>query len=279
MIDTHQHFWRLSRGGYDWMPKDLPVLYRDYEPTDLEPLLTACGVTGTIAVQADDNEDETRFLLSLADDHRWLLGVVGWVDLQSEMAPARIETLARHPKFLGVRPMIQDIDDIDWMLRPELAPGLAMLRDLDLTFDALILQKHLPNLARFQTLYPDLRIVIDHCAKPEFQPGRFDDWADGMSRAAASPNTFCKVSGLLTEAGPGAGLLDVAPYIDHVTEAFGPSRLLFGSDWPVLNLAGDYVSWHGMLNRHFGQDPAVLRKQIGIAAAYAAYPRLRPAAA
>lgn len=275
MIDTHQHFWRLSRGGYGWMPEDLPVLNRDYEPEDLEPLLKASGVTGTVTVQADDNEEETRFLLSLADRTPWVLGVVGWVDLENQAAPARIEELARHPKFLGIRPMIQDIPDVDWMLRPELATGLKTLQDLDLTFDALVLQKHLPNLAGFRELYPDLRIVIDHCAKPVFAEGQFDLWAAGMSRMAESPNTFCKISGLLTEAGPESGIDDVAPYIDHVVSDFGPTRVMFGSDWPVLNLAGSYARWHGMLRRHFAESPDFLEQEIGITSALAAYPRVR----
>ena len=275
MIDTHQHFWRLSRGGYDWMPEDSPVLRRDHEPADLEPLIRDCGVAGTVAVQADDNVGETEFLLSLAAGTEWILGVVGWVDLELRDAPDRIRGLAENPKFLGIRPMIQGIADLEWMLRPELAPGLEALRDLDLTFDALILQRHLPVLRRFLDLYPDLRVVIDHCAKPEFREGRFRDWADGMTEAAARPSVFCKLSGLLTEAGAGAGQAEIGPYIAHAVEAFGPERLLFGSDWPVLNLAGSYGMWMRLLEGCFEQDLRTLRQEIGRNAAQRAYPRLR----
>ena len=250
MIDTHQHFWRLSRGGYAWMPKDLPALYRDYEPEHLQPLLQNNGITRTIVVQADDTVAETEFLLDLANTHSWIAGVVGWVDLEGETAADTVQRLAASPKFLGIRPMIQDIADDQWMLRSNLEGGLAAVSDNDLTFDALVLQKHLPVLDTFLSRYPDLRVVIDHCAKPDFTEGRFEDWAQNIAAIAAHPNTFCKLSGLLTEAPAGAGLEDLKPYLDHVLGVFGPDRVLFGSDWPVLNLVSDYDQWVGMMRQY-----------------------------
>ena len=274
MIDTHQHFWRLSRGGYAWMPEDSPVLRRDYEPDDLHPLLRRNRISGTIAVQADDNIEETEFLLSLADQHSWIRGVVGWVDLERTDAPTQIQKLAENPKFVGIRPMIQDISDIEWMMRPELAPGLEMLCKLDLTFEALILQRHLPILGRFLELYPDLKVVIDHCAKPEFAEGRFADWAAGMTRAASRPGVFCKLSGLLTEAGPGTDATDIEPYLMHAVDVFTPQRLLFGSDWPVLLLAGNYGDWLNLVENCFRHDLNLLRQEIGINSVRRAYSRL-----
>ncbi|NRB03953.1 MAG: amidohydrolase family protein [Rhodobacteraceae bacterium] len=274
MIDTHQHFWRLGRGGYAWMPKDLPVLFRDYEPHDLTPHLKAQGVKSTVAVQADDNVDETEFLLSLADDTSWIRGVVGWVDLESPTVSDDIARLAKHPKFAGIRPMIQDIADVRWMLRPELAKGLKTLIDLDLTFDALVLQKHLPVLDQFLGLYPDLRVVIDHCAKPVFAPDSFSDWASGMSRIAAHGNTFCKLSGLMTEAPEGTENAAFYPYLDHVIGAFGEDRVMFGSDWPVLNLASEYDQWVSILRQCLARWPDVDAHKVFAMTATKAYPRI-----
>ena len=274
MIDTHQHFWRLSRGGYAWMPDECAVLRRDYEPSDLAPLLAEFGITGTIAVQADDTVQETHFLLSLAADHSWICGVVGWVDLESSDAPKQIHDLARNPKFLGIRPMIQDIADPEWMLRPQLAPALAAVSELDLTFDALVRPHHLPELRKFVARYPRLRVVINHLAKPELIPDRFAKWADYMAELARSERVYCKLSGLLTEADTTAKIDQIESHLAHVVSLFGDERLVFGSDWPVLNLAGDYGAWIHRLEQFFAANPTLLRDQIGTISVQRAYPRL-----
>lgn len=243
MIDTHQHFWRLSRGGYGWMPKDNQTLYKDYEPDDLKPLLNEVGINKTIVVQADDDVAETEFLLELADEHDWIVGVVGWVDLEDPNAETEIDRLSSHPKLVGIRPMIQDIPDRRWMLKPEIAPGLHAMTDHNLTFDALVKPVHLKALETFLGLYPRLRVVVDHMAKPTFQAETFTEWSENLAALGLHENVYCKVSGLLTEAPVGASYATLLPYLDFATKSFGPERLLFGSDWPVLNLAGSYDGW------------------------------------
>ncbi len=256
------------------MPKDVPVLYRDYEPDDLKNLLEKVGVDGTIAVQADDNVAETKFLLSLATATPWIMGVVGWVDLGSPVASREIAQLAKHPKFVGIRPMIQDIADDDWMLGPDLAAGLETLQNLDLTFDALVLQKHLPSLDRFLELYPNLRVVIDHCAKPIFKDRAFSQWAEGISRAAAHTNCFCKLSGLMTEAPLGTKEAEIHKYLNHAVDCFGTDRVLFGSDWPVLNLASDYVAWAKIVRNCLTRLPVSDQKRVFSENPLTIYPRL-----
>lgn len=271
LIDTHQHFWKLERGDYGWLTPDLAPLYRDFMPEDLKPLLDAAGVSGTIAVQAADTEAETEFLLSLADTHDWIRGVVGWVDLAAATAPASIARLAAHPRLVGLRPMIQDIPDDTWMLRPELAGGIAAMVRHDLTFDALVMPRHLPHLRAFLAAYPDLRVVVDHCAKPEIRNAGFTGWAETLQEIAADTRVFCKLSGLATEAATAWSEADLAPYIRHVIEVFPESRLLFGSDWPVLNLASDYQAWIDIAARgHATAGRAAIPDN-----ASAAYPRLR----
>lgn len=243
IIDAHQHFWKLSRGDYDWPTPDLDPLYQDFAPDDLAPLLHENGVGGTIVVQATDTEAETEYLLSLADQHDWILGVVGWVDMEADTASQSIAGFAKHPKFVGIRPMMQGFEDDEWMLRPALAPAIKALIDHTLCFDALVLPKHLPHLAKFLQTYPDLRVVIDHCAKPEIRNRQFQPWAEQIKHIADNSNAFCKISGLVTEANSDWKDKDIIPYAEHVLNCFGPKRVMFGSDWPVLKLAGEYQGW------------------------------------
>lgn len=243
-IDAHQHVWALARGDYAWITPDLDPLYRDYSLADLEPHLAAAGVTGTILVQCAPTEAETSFLLDVArqSDGR-VRGVVGWVDLPDPQAPERLHRLAGDPLFAGVRPMLQDLADPAWMLQPALAPALGRLAALGCTFDALVKPVHLPFLRRFLDRYPDLALVVDHGAKPEIGGGQFDDWA-GQMRAIARESRACvKLSGLVTEAGPGWTTERLRPWVDHLLECFGTQRILWGSDWPVVNLAGGYARW------------------------------------
>lgn len=242
-IDAHQHFWKLARGDYNWLTPDLKEIYRDFSPDNLRPILEQHHMDGTILVQAADSDGETDYMLSLADKYDWILGIVGWVDMEAGNTPARLRTLAKHPKFVGIRPMIQDIADNNWMLRPDLAPAFAALMDLGLRFDALLKPRHLAPFRDFLKLYPDLRIVIDHCAKPEICNDMYQPWADDIAKIAATSDCYCKLSGLVTEASADWKDAEIQPYAQHILDSFGPDRVMFGSDWPVLKLAGDYTDW------------------------------------
>ncbi|WP_240672073.1 amidohydrolase family protein [Tropicibacter alexandrii] len=242
IVDAHQHFWHPARGDYGWMPANDPVLSRPYGPTDLAPALSAAGVSQTVLVQAAPSLHETEYLLGIADATPHVAAVVGWIDFEDRGQLAALQRLARHPKLKAIRPMIQDIPDDDWMLRDDVQWAFEALIDLDLRFDALGFPRHI---SRFQTLltrHPSLRCVIDHCLKPQIRDGAFDDWAEGL-RALARTGAFCKLSGLVTEAGPGWTLDELRPYVSHVLDIFGPQRVMWGSDWPVLRLRAEYQDW------------------------------------
>lgn len=243
IIDSHQHFWKLERGDYAWLTENLAPIYTDFQPADLKPLLEESRVDGTILVQATDTEEETEYLLSLADKHAWIHGVVGWVDMETPTASDRICRFAEHSKFVGIRPMIQGIEDENWMLKPELAPAIETLIDRNLAFDALVLPQHLTPLKTFLSRYDRLKVIIDHGAKPQIRDRAWQPWADDMAEIAATSNAFCKLSGLVTEAASEWKPDDIAPYAQHILSTFGPERTVFGSDWPVLNLAGNYSDW------------------------------------
>ncbi len=242
-IDAHQHFWQLSRDDYGWLTPDLAPLYRDYMPKDLQPLLGDAGINGTIVVQAAPTVAETRFLLDLAQDHGFILGIVGWVDFEAPDVTETIESLAQNPALVGLRPMVQDIPDIDWILKPELAPAFRTLIDHDLVFDALTLPQHLGNLRQLLAQYPELRTVIDHASKPCIRDRVMEGWAENMAALARDTASFCKLSGLVTEAGPDWTVSELKPYVDHLLNTFGPERLIWGSDWPVCTLVASYAQW------------------------------------
>lgn len=269
-IDAHLHLWRLARGDYGWITEDLRPLRRDFEPEDAVLELQPAGIDGAVLVQAAPTVEETRFLLGHARAHPWVQGVVGWVDLGAPAAPAELESLARDPWLKGIRPMIQDIPDPAWMLGPALAPALHAVKELDLTFDALVTPRHLDPLIVFLDRYPDLRLVIDHGAKPAIGEDRFEPWASRMREIARASRASCKLSGLITEAGPDWSVERLRPYVDHLLEVFGPGRLIFGSDWPVLTLAGDYRGWLAALDRLLaGVDPDDRTRIFGTNAARA----------
>lgn len=243
-IDAHQHFWSLRRGDYGWLTPDLEALYRDFEPKDLEPELAAAGVDRTVLVQAAPTLAETRFLLELAERTAFVSGVVGWVDLESADAGDQLGELAAHPAFVGVRPMLQDLPDPEWVLRPGVAPALERIAALDLAFDALVRPHQLPVLATLLERHPGLRVVIDHGAKPDIARGGLEPWSRDLARLADA-GALCKLSGLLGEA-PQPTLPCIAPYAERLLELFAPGRLLWGSDWPVLTLAAGYGEWWQM---------------------------------
>ena len=243
MIDGHQHFWRVARGDYGWLGPEDPVLYRDFEPDHLQPLLEAAGIDGTVLVQAAPTVAETRFLLEIARTTPFVRGVVGWVDFEAPDVRVTLDALAQEGPLLGVRPMIQDIADPDWMLGDALKPAFEALLDLGLCFDALVLPTHLGKLRELLARYPELPVVIDHAAKPEIAAGRMQPWADDIETIARETHAVCKLSGLVTEAAPDWKVDALRPWAEHLLTSFGPQRLLWGSDWPVVELAGGFEPW------------------------------------
>ncbi|HSS86006.1 MAG TPA: amidohydrolase family protein [Reyranella sp.] len=241
-VDAHHHVWTIARGDYRWMSPDLSIA-RDYGLDDLRPLLG--GITATVLVQAADTEAETAFMLDVARASAGLVqGVVGWTDLAAPGAPDRIAELARIPLLKGLRPMLQDIEDTDWILRPAVQPALAAMARHGLRFDALLKPRHLPVIGVLAERHPDLPVVIDHAAKPDIANGAFQPWARHMARLARETPWCCKVSGLVTEARADWQVEDLRPYVDHLLSTFGPDRLMWGSDWPVVTLASNYRRWH-----------------------------------
>lgn len=243
-IDAHFHSWQVARGDYGWLTPAMGVIYRDVAVADWQVEAAAQGIAGGVLVQAAPTEAETLYLLELAGANPSVLGVVGWVDLVAPDAPQRIRALSAHPRLKGLRPMLQDIADPDWILQPAIQPGLEVMAELGLVFDALVKPIHLPRLMSVVRRHPGLRVVIDHAAKPEVARGAWQPWADQMAALAQQPGVSCKLSGLLTEAGPQATGASVQPWAAHVLKLFGPERVLWGSDWPVLELAAPYASWH-----------------------------------
>jgi L-fuconolactonase len=241
-IDAHQHFWRIADREGQWPPAELAAIHRDFMAEDLQPLLADAGMDGTVLVQTMENEADTAFMLDIADNNAFVAGVVGWTDLKAPGAAEAIARLAQHPKLKGFRPMLQDLGDDGWIDDPHLKPAISAMIDHGLVFDALVLPRHLDALLSFARRCTRLPIVIDHGAKPLIAEGRFVDWHARMKALAALSNVHCKLSGLLTEAGdqkPAA----VRPYAETVLDLFGPQRVIWGSDWPVLRLAGDYQRW------------------------------------
>lgn len=239
-IDAHQHFWHYAADQYPWIPADSP-LQRDWLPADLATLQDPLGFRGSIAVQARQTTQETEWLLQLAAEDPRLLGVVGWVDLRNEAVGDDLRQFAQDPHFVGVRHVVQDEPDEDFLLRPDFLRGIGRLQEHGLTYDLLIYPHQLAAATGLVTRFPDQRFVLDHLAKPAIRDREFDQWATQIRMLAKHVNVWCKVSGLVTEADP-ARLQpeDLRPYFDLAIEAFGPERLMFGSDWPVCLLAADY---------------------------------------
>jgi L-fuconolactonase len=245
LVDAHHHVWSLARGDYGWLTPALADIHRDFSLDDLAPLNAAAGITATVLVQAAPTLAETRFLLQVAKSSDGLVkGVVGWVDLADAEAIPTLTRLARNPLLKAIRPMLQDLPDPDWILRAEVGRALDALPRLGLRFDALIKPAQLPALLTVLERHPDLAVVIDHGAKPDIANGMWEPWAQMMRAAAANPRVRCKLSGLVTEAGSRWTIDTLRPYFDHLFECFGAHRLMWGSDWPVVNLAGSYQRWY-----------------------------------
>ncbi|UAB91438.1 amidohydrolase family protein (plasmid) [Ruegeria sp. SCSIO 43209] len=242
-IDAHQHFWALARCDYGWLTPDLDTIYRDFTPDDLMPLLKAAGIDGTVLVQAAPTVAETEYMLSLADQNAFIKGVVGWVDFEADDVGSQISALDAHPALVGLRPMIQDIADPLWMLGDTLPPAFEAVQRHDLTFDALTLPQHLGPLRQLLERHPKMRVVVDHGSKPLIKDAILGDWSDNMTALARDTTAWCKLSGLVTEAAKDWTIDDLRPYVDHLLNTFGPSRLIWGSDWPVCTLASSYERW------------------------------------
>ena len=245
-IDAHQHFWQLARGDYGWLAPGLAPIYRDFMPADLAPILARHRIARTILVQAAPTVAETEFMLAVAARTPFVAGVVGWVDFTAPDAPRDIERLAADPLLVGLRPMVHDFADANWLLRSDLAPAVDAMITHGLVFDALVRPAHLPRLEQFIARHPALSVVVDHGAKPEIGQHSFEPWLVDLAAVAQYGGVRCKLSGLVTEAAAGWREADVRPYIDHLLGLFGADRLVWGSDWPVVDLAGGYDAWRGL---------------------------------
>jgi L-fuconolactonase len=243
-IDSHQHFWSPSRGDYFWMVgKAVAPINKDILPRDFEAIRKTHSIDKTVLVQAAPTVEETEYMLGLADATDFVAKVVGWVDFEKPTDVKHLQRFAKHKKFSGVRPMIQDIADRHWMHRTDVQWGFQALVDLDLTFDALGFPIHLDNFLKLFQTYPTMRAVIDHGMKPVIRKEEYVSWAKAMKTIARETTVFCKLSGLPSEAKPGWTADTLRPYAEHIIDVFGPSRVMWGSDWPVVELNGTYASW------------------------------------
>jgi L-fuconolactonase len=242
-IDTHQHFWKYNERDYVWMSTGMDKLRKDHLPADLLPLMQSAGVEATVAVQARQSLEESAWLLQLADEYPFIRGVVGWVDLCSECVVEQLEHFSQHPKFRGVRHVVHDESDDEFMLRPSFLKGLGQLKQFGLTYDLLLFPRHLPIACNVVKRFPGQPFVLDHIAKPPVRAREIEPWAGDLKRLAAFPNVFCKISGLVTEGKWDSWKAqDFDPYLDVVLNVFGPHRLMIGTDWPVCTLATGYKS-------------------------------------
>lgn len=243
IVDAHQHFWDPARGDYGWLKPGNPI-HRVFSTADMRPLLIQSGVDATILVQAAPTPAETDYMLGIARNTPWVLGVVGWIDLLAPDAADQVRHRASHRHFLGVRPMLQDLEDPDWIRQPALDPALNAIAAEGLVFDALVLPHQIDAITELAARHPQLSIVLDHGAKPKLgQADAMAGWARELEKLAVAPNVTCKVSGLLTELPPDGRREDVIAAIGVLFDLFGPNRLLWGSDWPVLTLASEYHGW------------------------------------
>ena len=241
IIDSHQHFWQVGRFDYPWMTSDLGVLYRDYLPRDLAPIIEARGVIKTVLVQASNSVAESRWLLNLADENSFIAGVVGWVDLMSSSVDAQLDELTAHPKFKGVRHLVESEPDDNWLVQPAVLSGLRQLSRYTLSYDLLVHTRHLKFVPQVVESVPELAFVIDHLAKPPIAKNEIKEWSQALKPLASYPDVHCKLSGLVTEANWTSWKLDdLRPYVEHALELFGADRLMFGSDYPVCLLAASY---------------------------------------
>lgn len=241
IIDSHQHFWHYEPVKHVWIDDEMAVIRKDFMPSDLEVIYKEHGIDGCVAVQADQTLAETDFLLKLASEHDFIKGVVGWVDLRNSDIETTLETYSQHKKLKGFRHVVQGEADHNFLLRPNFLIGMSLLKKFDFTYDILIFPHQLGATLEFVKQFPNQKFVIDHIAKPYIKDGFYDGWAVLMKEIAKQENVSCKLSGMITEADYKLWTPEqIKPYMALVLEAFGPERLLFGSDWPVCLVAGNY---------------------------------------
>lgn len=246
-IDAHHHLWQLGgRLDYGWLDNPgLEAIRHDYAPADLRPLLEAEGIERSIFVQTLADLDETRWALEQARRHPFLAGVVGWVDLASPACDAQVEEFQADPRFVGIRHVVHDEPDVDFIVQPAILRGLRTLASRAVPYDLLLRPEHLHHVPRLAHEVPDLRMVIDHLAKPHIKAGQMAGWIENFTAAARLPNVYCKLSGMITEADHRSWTpADLRPFVARAVDLFGPDRLMYGSDWPVCELAGSYHQVH-----------------------------------
>jgi len=240
-IDAHQHFWFYDPERDTWITDEMAAIRRDFLPADLEPILTENGIDGCVAVQADQSEAETLFLVKMAESYDIVRGVVGWVDLRAETIYERLEAFSLYEEIKGFRHVAQAEPD-DFLTRPDVIRGIRQLAAFDLTYDILIYPQQLKSALHLVRAVPEVNFVIDHLAKPRISEQRINTWSNFMAEIARQPNVYCKLSGLVTEADwQNWSKKDFFPYLDAAFEHFGPDRLMFGSDWPVCLVAANYT--------------------------------------
>jgi L-fuconolactonase len=262
-IDAHQHFWRYSPTGYEWIDDSMTALRRDFLPEHLKPEMESNGFDGSVVVQTCQTLDETRWLLELAERAPWIVGVVGWVDLRSPDVRSQLKILARHPKLVGIRHIAQSEPDNRFLLQSDFLRGISALEEFDLAYDILIYTQHLPVAAEFVERFPRQRFVLDHLAKPPIRSGHIDSWAHGIARLAAFPNVSCKLSGLVTEADWQHWEPEqIVPFLDVAFESFGPARLMIGSDWPVCLVAASYARAVGVVKNYILQKTPDCQERV-----------------
>lgn len=262
-IDAHQHFWHYNAAEYPWISAGMDALRHDFLPADLKLQMDQAGVSRAISVQARQDLAETEWLLQLAGKNAFLAGVVGWVPLTSANVGATLEHLAANRKLKGIRHVLEGEEDPRYMLRPDFNSGISLLNRFQLSYDILISERHLPQTIQFVDLHPDQVFVLDHLAKPRVREKVLSPWKENVAELAKRQNVFCKLSGLATEGDWKAWRPEsFRPYIDAILEAFTPKRILFGSDWPVLLLAGSYAKWVEAVEAEIAGLSADERQQI-----------------
>ena len=276
MIDSHQHFWRYAPEQYPWIDGSMAALRRDFLPEDLLHVMQQEGVGATIAVQAQQTDAETEWLLELAAHHPFVRGVVGWIDLQADDVEARVERVAQQPGLVGLRHVVQAEPD-GFLQRPAFRHGVRALERHDLVYDILIYARQLPDAIRFAAMLPRQRLVLDHLGKPDVRHGGLDDWCRELRELATLPHVWCKLSGLVTEADWQSWTPEMLrPYLDAALEAFGPSRVMFGSDWPVCTLAASYAEVVALVRDAVADYSPDEQRQILGGTAAEVYLALRP---
>jgi len=264
MLDTHVHFWQFDPVRDAWIDDSMSVIRRDFLPVDFELEMQANGIEGCVAVQADQSEAETHFLLQLAENHDFIKKVVGWTDLRSPDISERLDYFSQFEKLAGFRHIVQGEQDVNFLLRKDFCRGIAALEQHGFTYDILVFPHQLGAVLEFVRRFPNQKFVIDHLAKPYIKDGFFDGWAALMREIAKHENVYCKVSGLVTEAEwNGWKYADFVPYLDLVTEAFGIERLMYGSDWPVCLLGGSYGEVMGIFGRYYSEREWAVSEESG----------------